>query len=173
MSGNQFRKRSACTAVLTGMASAALAMAGTAQAEPLWPGGPDVPGVPAIIQPCGPRAGGSALRHRGCAGVYEPVRERGLAHGERQGHLRPHPDLARPPRFRDTPGVFHVASKKEYHWSTMHNAEMKWAVFFNGDIATHIGPIEEQSHGCIRMTPEGAETLYRWVSPGDIIEVVH
>ena len=36
---------------MAGVAAAGFAMTATAQAEPLWPGGPDIPGVPAIIQP--------------------------------------------------------------------------------------------------------------------------
>ncbi|MBF6332473.1 L,D-transpeptidase [Nocardia transvalensis] len=160
--------RTARSAVLIGMAAAGVAVAAPAQAAPLWPGGPDIPGVPPLIAPAEVVAPCSAaarvcmqlstneawLMDRGRV-VYGPTP---ISHGR--------------PGFETPPGVFQAAFKKPYHWSTMHNAEMRWAVFFNGDIATHIGPIEEQSHGCIRMTPEGAKALYDHVETGDRFEVV-
>ncbi len=76
------------------------------------------------------------------------------------------------PGYETPPGVFHVNFKEIYHWSTLHNAEMRYAVFFNGDIATHIGPIEEPSHGCVRMTPDGARAFFEYLEPGDVVEVV-
>lgn len=173
MSGRPFRLPIARTAILTGIASAAVLMAAPAQAEPLWPGGPDIPGVPAIIPPPPP------------APVFAPCTTAGarvcMSLSQNQAWLMedgkvtygPTPISHGRPGYETPPGVFRVAFKKEYHWSTMHHADMLWAVFFNGDIATHIGPIEEQSHGCIRMVPEGAERLYHHVNPGDIIEVVN
>ncbi|WP_327141100.1 L,D-transpeptidase [Nocardia sp. NBC_01327] len=172
MSGNHFRNRTACTAVLTGMAAVSLVMAGAAQADPLWPGGPDVPGVPSIIQPPAPAPVTAPCTSEGARVCMSLSDNEAWLMENGKVTYGPTPISHGRPGFETPPGVFHVASKKEYHWSTMHNAEMKWAVFFNGDIATHIGPIEEKSHGCIRMTPEGAETLYRWVNPGDVIEVV-
>ncbi|MFI9507936.1 L,D-transpeptidase [Nocardia sp. NPDC052566] len=169
MSTNRSIGWAARTAMVVGVASAGLLVAGPAQAEPLWPGGPDIPGIPAIIPAPPPPPAPCSAQARACLQlstnkawlmdkgktVYGPTP---ISHGR--------------PGYETPPGVFHVAFKKEDHWSTMHHAPMRWAVFFNGDIATHIGPIEEQSHGCIRMTPEGAETLYRHLSTGDIIEVV-
>ncbi|RJO75164.1 murein L,D-transpeptidase [Nocardia panacis] len=167
MSNNRLRSWTARCAVLVGVASAGLLAASPAQAEPLWPGGPDIPGVPAIIP--GPVVAPCSKAARVCMQlssnqawlmdngkvVYGPTP---ISHGR--------------PGFETPPGTFRAAFKKEYHWSTMHHAEMRYAVFFNGDIATHIGPIEEKSHGCIRMTPDGARALYDYVSPGDVFEVV-
>ncbi|WP_405177673.1 L,D-transpeptidase [Nocardia sp. NBC_01377] len=171
MSIKNLRARAAKFVAVAGIAAAGFTLTATAQAEPLWPGGPDIPGVPAIVPPLPP------------APVYAPCSADTrfcLRLSTNEGWLMedgkvtygPTPISHGRPGFETPPGRFHVAFKKADHWSTMHNAPMKWAVFFNGDIATHIGPIEEQSHGCIRMTPEGAERTYNHLSPGDIVEVV-
>ncbi|MBH0775461.1 L,D-transpeptidase [Nocardia bovistercoris] len=171
MSVNNSRVRLATYALLAGIAAVIFGATTTAQATPLWPGGPDIPGLPAIVPPLPP------------APVYAPcsadtrlcmrlsTNEAWLMEDGRVTY-GPTPISHGRPGYETPPGRFRVAFKKEDHWSTMHNAPMKWAVFFNGDIATHIGPIEEQSHGCIRMTPEGAEATYNHLSPGDIVEVV-
>ncbi|WP_054814580.1 L,D-transpeptidase [Nocardia arizonensis] len=171
MSIENSRTRVARYALLAGIAAAGLTLTATAQAEPLWPGGPDVPGVPAIVPPPPP------------APVYAPCSpdarlclqlstNKAWLQDDGRVTYGPTPISHGRPGYETPPGRFRVAFKKEDHWSTMHNAPMKWAVFFNGDIATHIGPVEEQSHGCIRMTPEGAEATYNHLSPGDIVEVV-
>ncbi|KAA0019418.1 L,D-transpeptidase [Antrihabitans cavernicola] len=36
---------------IVGVAATGLALAGPAQADPIWPGGPDIPGVPSLIPP--------------------------------------------------------------------------------------------------------------------------
>ncbi|MEU0543509.1 L,D-transpeptidase [Nocardia sp. NPDC005978] len=172
MSGTIFRKPIARAAVLTGIASAAVLMAAPAQAEPLWPGGPDIPGVPSII-PSPPAPVVAPCTTQGARVCMSLSRNEAWLMEDGNVTYGPTPISHGRPGYETPPGVFHVAFKKEYHWSTMHHAEMLWAVFFNGDIATHIGPIEEQSHGCIRMVPEGAERLYNHVNPGDIIEVVN
>ncbi|WP_330181476.1 L,D-transpeptidase [Nocardia sp. NBC_01503] len=142
--------------------------AGSAQADPLWPGGPDVPGVPAIIPtqpvtaPCGDQA-------RAC-----------LRLGTNEAWLMdngkvvfgPTPISHGMPGFETPPGFFHVAFKRPFHWSTMHQAPMEYAIFFNGDIAFHIGPVDKKSHGCIRMTPDGAKQFFGYLNPGDAVEVV-
>ncbi|MGN2636599.1 L,D-transpeptidase [Nocardia takedensis] len=161
------------------LAVAALSSTAVAQAEPLWPGGPDIPGVPAL--PPVPAIPGLPVPPP--APVYAPCSADArfcLRLSTNEGWLMedgkvtygPTPISHGRPGYETPPGRFRVAFKREDHWSTMHNAPMKWAVFFNGDIATHIGPIEEQSHGCIRMTPEGAEATYNHLSPGDVVEVV-
>ncbi|WP_167477288.1 L,D-transpeptidase [Nocardia arthritidis] len=165
MSNNRLLNWSARCAVLVGVASAGVLVAASAQAAPLWPGGPDIPGVGSVVPPTAPCSNAARVCMRLSSNeawlmdngkvVYGPTP---ISHGR--------------PGFETPPGVFHAASKKEYHWSTMHNAEMRYAVFFNGDIATHIGPIQEKSHGCIRMTPDGARALYDYVSPGDQFELV-
>ncbi|WP_328392576.1 L,D-transpeptidase [Nocardia sp. NBC_00416] len=165
MSNGQFLPRIRRTAVLTGIAAAVLAPMAPALAEPLWPNGPNVPGVPAVIPteaPCSPAARACLrlssnevwLMDNGKV-TYGPTP---MSHGM-QG-------------FETPPGVFHVAFKELYHWSTMHNAPMHYAVFFNGDIAFHIGPVEHKSHGCIRLTEPGAVAVYHYLNPGDVVEVV-
>lgn len=152
-------------ALLGGLVSCVLVVA-PAQAEPLWPGGPDIPGVPAIIPPPPPPCSSQAracldkstneawLMDQGLV-VYGPTP---ISHGR--------------PGFETPAAATRVTFKREDHWSTLHFVWMKWAVFFNGDIAFHIGPIQEQSHGCIRMTPEGAKEFYDYLQPGDLVEVV-
>ncbi|MQY25800.1 L,D-transpeptidase [Nocardia aurantia] len=189
--------RFAWPAVLAGAMAAAIMGGTVARADPLWPGGPDIPGVPALIPgpppepgppgdpeaplppppppppwfggppaavtaPCSPAA-------RGCMRLS--TNEAWLMDNGRVT-FGPTPISHGRPGYETPPGSFPVAFKKDYHWSTMHNAEMLYAIFFNGDIATHIGPIEEQSHGCIRMTPDGAQAFFDYLNPGDIIEVV-
>ena len=157
-----------------GVASASVVFAGSAAADPLWPGGPDIPGVapvipgplapPApVVAPC--TAEGVKVCMRLSTNEAWVVDNGAVLYG-------PTPISHGRPGYETPPGIFPVAFKEEYHWSTMHNAEMRWAVFFNGDIATHIGPTEEQSHGCIRMTPDGAKAVYDHVNPGDIFELV-
>ncbi|MGY4101772.1 L,D-transpeptidase [Nocardia sp. R16R-3T] len=163
----RFRNCSVRSAMLVGAVSAGLLMAGTAQAEPLWPGGPDI-GIPAIIPPA-PVSAPCGEAARMCMRLS--TNEAWLMDNGRVTY-GPTPISHGRPGYETPPGVFKVAFKREDFWSTMHNAPMKWAVFFNGDIATHIGPIEEQSHGCIRMTPDGAEATYRYLNPGDVVEVV-
>lgn len=165
MSNGQFLHRMRRMAALTGVAAAALAPAAPALAEPLWPNGPNVPGVPAIIPaeaPCSPAARACLrlstnevwLMDNGRV-VYGPTP---MSHGM-DGYETP-------------TGVFDVDFKRPYHWSTMHHAPMHYAVFFNGDIAFHIGPVQAESHGCIRLTEPGAVAVYHYLNPGDIVEVV-
>lgn len=165
MSNGYFFHRIRRMAALTGVAAAVLAPAAPAFAEPLWPNGPNVPGVPAILPaeaPCSPAARACLrlstnevwLMDNGKV-VYGPTP---MSHGM-DGYETP-------------PGVFDVDFKRPYHWSTMHHAPMHYAVFFNGDIAFHIGPTEAESHGCIRLTEPGAIAVYHYLNPGDVVEVV-
>lgn len=71
----------------------------------------------------------------------------------------------------DTPnGVFRV-DRMEHTWtSTIYDARMDRAVFFNGGIALHatyggnIGLLgTRQSHGCVRQSPENADRLFQLV----------
>ncbi|MRH91495.1 L,D-transpeptidase family protein [Nocardia sp. SYP-A9097] len=148
--------------VAVGMAAA------PAQAEPLWPGGPDVPGVPSII-PAQPVTAPCSDQARAC-----------LRLGTNEAWLMdngkvvfgPTPISHGMPGFETPPGFFHVAFKRPFHWSTMHQAPMEYAIFFNGDIAFHIGPVDKKSHGCIRMTPDGAKAFFNYLNTGDAVEVV-
>ncbi|MGY2063282.1 hypothetical protein ACW9HQ_51030, partial [Nocardia gipuzkoensis] len=51
-------------AVLGGIA--AVAVAAPAQAEPLWPGGPDLPGVGSLVQPAPIKAPCGSAETRAC-----------------------------------------------------------------------------------------------------------
>ena len=147
--------------------------AGTASAEPLWPGGPDIPGVPAIIPPPPPPLPVMSCHAAGAKMCIDKSDNQAwLLDGNGNVVYGPTPISHGRPGFETPAAATRVTFKREDHWSTLHNAPMKWAVFFNGDIATHIGPIQEQSHGCIRMTPEGAEATYNHLQPSDLVEVV-
>ncbi|WP_228786071.1 L,D-transpeptidase [Nocardia terpenica] len=161
--------RMARTAICVGIASAGLVLAAPAQADPLWPGGPELPGIPAAVPSPIPAGAPCSAAARACLRLST---NEGWLMDHGRVVFGPTPISHGRPGYETPPGVFHADFKKEYHWSTMHNAEMRYAIFFNGDIATHIGPIEEKSHGCIRMTPEGAKAFYDYVNPGDVFEVV-
>ncbi|WP_232535047.1 L,D-transpeptidase [Nocardia terpenica] len=161
--------RMARTAICVGIASAGLVLAAPAQADPLWPGGPELPGIPASVPSPVPAGAPCSAAARACLRLST---NEGWLMDHGRVVFGPTPISHGRPGYETPPGVFHADFKKEYHWSTMHNAEMRYAIFFNGDIATHIGPIEEKSHGCIRMTPEGAKAFYDYVNPGDVFEVV-
>jgi len=151
--------------VFLGVVSAGVAMSSAARAEPLWPGGPDVPGVPALIPtvaPCSEHA-------RACLRLS--TNEAWLMDGGRVVY-GPTPVSHGKPGFETPPGVFDVDFKKPFHWSTMHNAPMEYAIFYDGDIAFHVGPVDLQSHGCVRMTEDGARAFFDYLNPGDRVEVV-
>ncbi|MFD4183830.1 L,D-transpeptidase [Rhodococcus sp. NPDC058514] len=76
------------------------------------------------------------------------------------------------PGYETPPGTFEVTFKSIDHWSTIYDAPMPYSVFFNGGIAFHEGSLDRQSHGCVRMTMEGAQTFFAALSPGDVVEVV-
>ncbi|NNH70654.1 L,D-transpeptidase [Nocardia uniformis] len=168
MSSNRSISRVARCAVYLGIVSAGIAMAVPAHAEPLWPGGPDVPGVPAIVPPT-PVAAPCGAAARAC-----------LKLGTNEAWLMDNGKVVFGPTpishgkagFETPPGNFAVFIKKPFHWSTMHHAPMHYAMFFNGDIAFHVGPIESESHGCIRMTWDGAREFYNYMNLGDTVEVV-
>ncbi|MBL1079376.1 L,D-transpeptidase [Nocardia sp. 2] len=170
--GSRHSRTGARLAVLAGIVAAGFGMAIPAQADPLWPGGPDIPGVPPLIpSPIAPVIAPCSAETRLCLRLS--TNEMWLM--EDGGKVVYGPDVMSHgrPGYETPPGTFRVAFKREDHWSTLHHVPMKWAVFFNGDIATHIGPTEEQSHGCIRMTPVGAERTFYHLSPGDIVQVVN
>ncbi|MFI1917874.1 L,D-transpeptidase [Nocardia sp. NPDC020380] len=162
-------KRSLGWAALAGVATAGLATA-PAQAEPLWPGGPDI-GTPAIVQTVTPDAVSAPCSNQARACLKLGTNEAWLMDNGKV-IFGATPISHGMPGFETPPGVFHVAFKEPFHWSTMHNAPMEYAVFFNGDIAFHIGPVDKKSHGCIRMTPDGAREFFNYLNPGDVVEVV-
>ncbi|MEV0078955.1 L,D-transpeptidase [Nocardia neocaledoniensis] len=169
MSSSRIPRWAAQAAMCAAVAGAAVAA--PVQAEPLWPGGPDVPGVPAIIPAPEPEPVVAPCSEKARACLQLSTNNAWLMDNGKVT-FGPTPMSHGRPGYETPPGVFKVAFKKPFHWSTLHNAPMEYAVFFNGDIAYHIGPTEEQSHGCIRLTPEGAKAHYDWLEPGDIVEVV-
>lgn len=171
---------------------ACLLMAAPAQAEPLWPAGygpsipagPDVPGaaplinhwsdlpLPAEMQAILPKDL-SPCRAPGVKACIQRSTNMGwLMDGAGNTIYGPTPISHGRPGYETPVAVTRVFLKKSYHWSTMHFADMYWALFFNGDMATHIGDVREASHGCIRMTPEGAKAFYDYLNVGDLFEVV-
>ncbi|MEU6830730.1 L,D-transpeptidase [Nocardia beijingensis] len=171
MSDSRLRNWTARCAIACAVAAAGFAMAAPAQAEPLWPGGPDVPGLPALIPPPPPAPVVAPCSTAARACMRLSTNEAWLMDAGKVVY-GPTPISHGMPGYETPPGVFHVSFKKEFHWSTMHNAPMEYATFFNGDIAFHVGPIEKQSHGCVRMTYDGAKAFYEYLWPGDVVEVV-
>lgn len=79
-------------------------------------------------------------------------------------------------------GLYHVQSMKPMHYSTLyHNAPMPWSIFFSGNFAIHGTDQTERlgtpaSAGCVRLSPQNAETLYTLVQQNGradtLIEIV-
>ncbi len=71
--------------------------------------------------------------------------------------------------YRTPRGYFRPTFMKRFHRSTIYNnAPMPYSIFFNGGIAIHgtnhirsLG--RPASHGCVRLHPVHAETLYNLV----------
>ncbi|MBJ8338030.1 L,D-transpeptidase [Antrihabitans sp. YC3-6] len=166
MRSQRLRKYAAGFGVLVAVATAGLFTTATATAEPLWPGGPDF-GTPAVIPP--PPAPCDAPGARACLRLS--TNEAWLMDNGRTV-FGPTPISHGQPGYETNVGVFDVDFKKPYHWSTMHHADMYYAIFFDGDIAFHVGPVDLKSHGCIRMTEPGAKAFYEHLNPGDIVQVI-
>jgi lipoprotein-anchoring transpeptidase ErfK/SrfK len=70
-------------------------------------------------------------------------------------------------------GIFRVFWKDLHHHSSLfHNASMPYSVFFNGGEAFHEDSTTVPSHGCIHLTHSAAQTFYRTLHVGDIVQVV-
>ncbi|MCE5288049.1 MAG: L,D-transpeptidase [Nocardiaceae bacterium] len=178
---------------------ATLVLAAPSQAAPAWPSGhgpdvsagPDIPGaaplvkswdsvqLPAELKRVLPKDN-APCRAPGVKACVEKHTQRAwLMDGHGKTVWGPTPISTGRPGF-DTPvAVTHVFLKEPYHWSTMHHADMYWAIFFNGDMAFHAmnttdnsRPGWYKSHGCIRMTPDGAKHFYNYLQVGDAVEVV-
>lgn len=77
------------------------------------------------------------------------------------------------PGYETPTGEFAVSWKDRDHRSSIYNnAPMPYSVFFNDGIAFHEGDLDEQSHGCIRLSHDAAVTFYEQLSPGEGVEVV-
>ena len=67
-------------------------------------------------------------------------------------------------------GSFRVQGMEKMHYSTLyHRSPMPHSIFFNGNVAIHgtphIGSLgSPHSHGCVRLHPTNAATLYELVS---------
>lgn len=71
------------------------------------------------------------------------------------------------------PGTFRVFWKDRHHRSSeFDNAPMPYSVFFNGDEAFHEGSLNVRSHGCVRLTHRAAQTFYKTLHVGDVVQVV-
>lgn len=85
----------------------------------------------------------------------------------------PVPITSGKPGYETPPGLFTVSFKDRDHRSSIYNnAPMPYSVFFNGGIAFHAGSLTQQSHGCIHLSDEAAETFFNDLQPSDIVEVV-
>ena len=74
--------------------------------------------------------------------------------------------------FRTPPGTFRVSFKSRDHVSSIYDAEMPYAVFFNGGIAFHQGDVRSRSHGCIRLGSSAARAFFATLERGDVVQVV-
>ena len=74
------------------------------------------------------------------------------------------------PGYSTPTGTFGVQSMQQMHYSKLyHRSPMPHSIFFNGNIAIHgtphIGSLgSPHSHGCVRLHPTNAATLYDIVS---------
>lgn len=71
------------------------------------------------------------------------------------------------------PGTFKVSWKNRHHRSSIfNNAPMPYSVFFNGGIAFHEGSLQEESHGCIHLSPSAAARYFDALQVGAVVQVV-
>lgn len=85
-----------------------------------------------------------------------------------------------------TPGTFKIFLKDKEYVSKKYKTPMPFAMFFTKDrkaihgttlavprsFAKYLGADEAGSHGCIGVTPEDAEKLFKWADVGTAIEIV-
>jgi L,D-transpeptidase-like protein len=70
-------------------------------------------------------------------------------------------------------GTWPVAWKDQEHTSSIYGDPMPFSVFFApGGIAFHEGRLDEDSHGCIRLTMADAQTFFNTLQPGQLVQVV-
>ena len=77
------------------------------------------------------------------------------------------------PGYETPRGTFTVQWKNRDHRSAeFDNAPMPFAVFFtDGGVAFHQGDLNSNSHGCIRLSREDAETFFNTLVVGDDVQV--
>ncbi len=81
------------------------------------------------------------------------------------------------PQFDGTEGEYHVYSRQLKHWSKKYELWMPYSIFFFEGYALHattqirhLG--SPASHGCVRLHPRDAKTLYNDVTIGDRVIVL-
>lgn len=74
--------------------------------------------------------------------------------------------------YRTRQGTFTVSFHSRDHVSSIYDAPMPFAVFFDGDIAFHEGSLQEDSHGCVHLSPADAEAFFDTLADGDRVQVV-
>jgi len=117
-----------------------------------------VAGTPcsAAARACADISSGRAWLIRNGAVEYGPVP---IVSG-RSGHPTP-------------PGTFRVSFKSRHHVSSLYQATMPNAVFFNGNIAFHQGRLRGGSHGCVRLSGAASRVFFNSLQRGDVVQVVH
>jgi len=81
------------------------------------------------------------------------------------------------PQFDGTEGEYRVISRELKHWSKKYELWMPYSVFFFEGYALHATTEVRHlgsaaSHGCVRLRPRDAKTLYNDVSIGDKVIVL-
>lgn len=83
-----------------------------------------------------------------------------------------------PGGFETGEGLFHVTVKSRDHVSSLYDASMPFALFFNGGEAVHFSPAfvadgyDGYSHGCVNLRDyDGAAWLFDQVQVGDSVVV--
>ncbi|HEY3259262.1 MAG TPA: L,D-transpeptidase [Pseudonocardiaceae bacterium] len=77
------------------------------------------------------------------------------------------------PGYRTPTGIFHVLYKDIDHRSSLFDdAPMPYSVFFVGGIAFHAGSLSVPSHGCIHLSTAAAQTYFKTLHVGDVVQVV-
>ena len=116
-----------------------------------------VPGTPCLdtARACADLSANQAWLIGNGAVEFGPVR---IAHGGK-GHRTP-------------PGTFRVTFHSRHHVSSIYDAPMPYAVFFNGNIAFHQGDLGSRSHGCVRLSRDSARTFFNSLERGDVVQVV-
>jgi len=82
-----------------------------------------------------------------------------------------HPDV-----IHDNIGEYTVLGKEKNHWSKKYQRDMPWAIHYHGGHYIHAtDKIKElgrpASHGCVRLHPRDAKTLYDFIKIGDAINI--
>ncbi len=70
-------------------------------------------------------------------------------------------------------GTWPVSWKDQENTSSLYGTPMPYSVFFApGGIAFHEGPVNEDSHGCVRLTMADAQLFFERLQPGMLVQIV-